>query len=141
MSIKSFTTEVVLSLYTGVSFGSELSPFDKVHELAEHVMGHPIWTHEFAEKSLWDRMSANLEEEFPKLKELGPLDLPKHDKTLILPVIQGYLANAKALLGDTMTFSSGGEERTESPIDSLERIAPNKTIISVILPGKEDGNR
>lgn len=33
----------VIGLYTGILCG----PFSDVHELAENVMGRPIWTHQF----------------------------------------------------------------------------------------------
>jgi hypothetical protein len=36
----------IIGLYTGISCGG----FGDIHELAEKLMGHPIWTHQFADK-------------------------------------------------------------------------------------------
>lgn len=33
----------VVGLYTGIVCG----PFSDIHELAERLAGHPIWTHQF----------------------------------------------------------------------------------------------
>jgi hypothetical protein len=50
----------IIGLYTGVSCG----PFSDVHELAERVAGRPIWTHQFAEKALWEELKTKIKPEF-----------------------------------------------------------------------------
>jgi hypothetical protein len=41
---REFPTAVIASLSSGVL----LCPFEKMHEAAEYLMGHPIWTSHFA---------------------------------------------------------------------------------------------
>ncbi len=39
----------IIGCYTGVACG----PFADVQELAEKLLGEPIWTHQFAVKEIW----------------------------------------------------------------------------------------
>ena len=55
----------ILSLYTGFLCG----PFSDMHELAEKVMGGPIFTHQFADKELVDKMKQAVK---PMFLELVP---------------------------------------------------------------------
>ncbi|MFI3902623.1 hypothetical protein [Ochrobactrum sp. S1502_03] len=49
MSIPKLTKEqaAIVGAYTGIAAG----PFDAIHEYAEKVMGHPVWSHQFGDKS------------------------------------------------------------------------------------------
>jgi hypothetical protein len=49
---RDFPTAVIASLSSGIS----LCSFNEMHEAAEYLMGHPIWTHQFASKDLWQDM-------------------------------------------------------------------------------------
>lgn len=40
----------IITAYTGVIAGN----FSDFHEFAEEIMGHPIWTHQFASEELAD---------------------------------------------------------------------------------------
>lgn len=44
----------IVGCFTGVSAG----PFSDVHELAEKLLGRPIWTHEFASSETWEELKA-----------------------------------------------------------------------------------
>lgn len=39
--------------------------FSEIHEAAEYLMGHPIWTHHFADKQLMADMRAMVEQQSP----------------------------------------------------------------------------
>jgi hypothetical protein len=69
---KDFPTAAVLSLSTGTLFCN----FSAMHEAAEYLMGHPIWTHHFASKDLWKKMQARVLEQCPGM----PSDLPSATK-------------------------------------------------------------
>src|SRR5258708_4168087 len=58
---REFPTAVVASLSSGVL----LCDFSAMHECAEFLMGHPIWTHHFASKDLWQAMQAAILEQCP----------------------------------------------------------------------------
>lgn len=58
---REFPTEVIASISTGVL----LCNFSDLHEAAEYLMGHPIWTHQFADKELTEAMRATIAEQCP----------------------------------------------------------------------------
>lgn len=120
---------IVLTLTTGRAFGDS---FDEVHEAAEFVLGHPIWTHEFAERNLWDRLADACLRQYPTLPRRGD---PSMDG------IEGdgwseYIHDQEKVFGTSLTLESMGGEREESPFESLARIAPGKPVIAVVCtPG------
>lgn len=118
---KTFPIEVVLSLTTGVLLvGKERGGFGAVHEIAEHVAGHPIWTHEFAERSLWHRLTDAVFAQHPAMVSAEafekPADVPMDD------YIVGYVSRARCRFGNELAIEQGSEHRTENPIASAERI-------------------
>ena len=50
----------IIGAYTGVLAG----PFGDVRGLAEQKLGHPIWTHEFANPELWEQLKVALTDDF-----------------------------------------------------------------------------
>jgi hypothetical protein len=58
---RDFPTAVIASLSSGIS----LCEFSKLHEAAEYLMGHPIWTHHFADPELWSDMQQTIAEQCP----------------------------------------------------------------------------
>lgn len=44
METRDFPSAVIASISTGVL----LCKFNEMHQAAEYLMGHPIWTHHFA---------------------------------------------------------------------------------------------
>lgn len=68
METKAFSTAALASLSSGML----LCEFGDMHEAAEYLMGHPIWTHEFASKPMWDRMKSKLLEQHPGLPAAEP---------------------------------------------------------------------
>lgn len=65
---RDFPTAVIASLSTGVL----LCKFDEMHQAAEFLMGHPIWTHHFASKDLWKEMQRTILAQCPGM----PTDAP-----------------------------------------------------------------
>jgi hypothetical protein len=53
----------IIGLYTGVSVG----PFEDVHKLAEDLLGRPVFTHELANKDLWEELKALVMPQFISL--------------------------------------------------------------------------
>jgi hypothetical protein len=58
---RDFPTAVTASLSTGIL----LYKFGDMHEAAEYLMGHPIWTHHFADKMLTSEMKRAIAEQCP----------------------------------------------------------------------------
>lgn len=60
--VREFSTGVIVTLATGIMLCED---FSKVHEAAEFLMGHPIWTHHFANRELQQEMAATIFEQCP----------------------------------------------------------------------------
>lgn len=61
----------VIGLYTGFTCG----PFSDIHQLAEHLEGGPIFTHQFADKKRVKLLKQKVRPLFLKLcHERGPCD-------------------------------------------------------------------
>ncbi len=57
----------IITAYTSISFGRK--HFPHFHEYAEEKFGHPVWTHEMANKEWWDELKKLCEDEFIYLAE------------------------------------------------------------------------
>lgn len=121
METKQFKSTTVAGLYSGVMLAGT---FSDIHECAEWVAGHPIWTHEFADKAKWDALKAALVKAFPEIVECDELVAGCNR--------ENYSEKAAAVekrWPDPIELPKGSEQRTESPLESLSRIAPNKPVI------------
>lgn len=103
MADKSFPLFTVLSVATGHSWGGS---FSDIHECAEHVMGHPIWTHEFASAPLWEEMRRRVLASHPCLADVTPDTYPTSNDNL-----GERLAPQVARFGETLTIPAGIGER------------------------------
>jgi hypothetical protein len=56
---------IVVSAYTGFL----MCDFSDVHEYVEKKLGRPIWTHEFADKSIWEEIREKIKPDFLKICE------------------------------------------------------------------------
>lgn len=61
METREFPTAVVASISSGIL----LCKFGDMHEAAEFLMGHPVWTHHFASKELSAKMKRAVLEQCP----------------------------------------------------------------------------
>lgn len=130
---KTFQLADVLTLTTG----RLLTDFHKLHELAEHIAGHPIWTHEFADKKLCDRLRERVFEQYPALRDALMIPIQEGvDPAVIRLRIHEYLKENQEKFGAEFEFEQGGETRTENPIESLQRIAPGKPVLAVVVEDK-----
>ena len=122
---KEFRTLVVGTASSGITLANSMSIAD-IHELSEWVLGHPVWTHELGQDHIWKRMRELLVAQFP--------DLPTDDVT-------DHAAAAKALLatyGEIISVRRGSDERAESPLASLARVAPGKPTIVLTKENRHD---
>lgn len=96
-----------------------------MHEAAEFLMGHPVWTHEFASEPLWDLMKAKLLEQHPDI----PTDTPEGvDETNW----EAYRDRLVAELGESRELVKGSEERPADPITTARQmLGPDKPIVAV----------
>lgn len=105
--------------------------FSEVHRLAEHVLGHPIWTHEFAEHEPWQRMAAAVHAQYPELRAWGErLRACAGNEAGALAVIEAFALEFPV----PIALTKGTGERTESPFASIQRIAPDKPVMGIVVP-------
>lgn len=118
-----FPLGIVLSLTTGKLLVE--GGFADMSELAEFVVGHSIYTHEMAERALWDRMKEKLIVQHPQLQAVNA-------ETITQDNFREILAEHEAHFGKTLLIESGSDERHESPLESLERIAPGRPVVVLL---------
>jgi len=56
----------IIMAYTGICMltGEE---FNEFHKYIEYIMGRPVWTHEFADKGIWEEIKKESEDDFMNL--------------------------------------------------------------------------
>lgn len=114
---RDFPTAVIASLSSGVM----LCKFSELHEAAEFLMGHPIWTHHFASKELWKEMQQTIAAQCPGM----PTELPgvNGDNWLAAK------AKLEQELGATVTIRKGGGLTAMLPTDGIPDHLKDKTIL------------
>lgn len=63
METRDFPSTVIASISTGFVLCED--GFSPMHEAAEYLMGHPVWTHQFADKQLCAEMRKTIAEQCP----------------------------------------------------------------------------
>jgi hypothetical protein len=126
---KTFPIETVLGLTTGILLKAK--GFGELHELAEHVAGHAIFTHEFADEQLWRRLVARVFAQHPQLRGAESFVLAAGAEAD--DCLADYVRRVVVAFGVTLEIAPGSGARAESPLQSLQRIAPGKPVIVVAI--------
>lgn len=113
-----FPTAVIASISTGVL----LCEFGKMHEAAEYLMGHPIWTHHFSDKALSAQMQAAILEQCPGM----PTEIEGCTKDNYL----AKLAGIEAEVGPVQRIRHGSGLTAMHPMDGIPAHAKVITINS-----------
>ena len=116
METRDFPTAVIASISTGVL----LCKFDEMHQAAEYLMGHPIWTHHFGQKSLWEEMQKTILEQCPGM----PTDAPGITKDNW----PEFKAKLEGDLGATVKIRKGGGLTAMLPTDGIPDHLKDHTI-------------
>ncbi len=53
----------IIGAYTGIACGD----FGDVHRVVEQALGHPVWTHQMADKKLWEDVREKIKPQFVAL--------------------------------------------------------------------------
>ena len=107
---KEFSTLTVAGALTGVCL--EDGGFDKIHECSEHLLGRPVWTHEFAHKPTQEAIIAEGKRQFP--------DMPSQEEAE--NDWQAAAQKAIAHYGKTVLVTQGSAPRTTGPVGTLNEI-------------------
>lgn len=114
---REFPTAVIASISSGVL----LCRFSDMHEAAEYLMGHPIWTHHFGSKELWKEMQATVLEQCPGM----PIDAPGIDNDNW----QAFKVKLEAELGPIVKIRRGGGLTAMLPTDGIPDRLKDHTIM------------
>lgn len=117
---REFPTAVIASISTDVL----LCKFGDMHEAAEYLMGHPIWTHHFASKELNDEMRRTIAEQCP--------GMPTEIEGVTSENYLTKLADIEAEIGKTVTIRKGGGLTAMLPTDGIPDHLKDKTIAVTI---------
>lgn len=117
---RDFPTPVITSITTGVL----LCSFGDMHEAAEFLMGHPIWTHHFADKRLVSEMKQTIAEQCPGI----PMSAPE---TINRDNWQDYVAQLVADIGPVVRIRKGSGLTAMLPTDGI----PNHVTFTEIKIG------
>ena len=55
--------KLIVSAFTGVL----MTDFSSLHKFIEEKLGRPVWTHELANKSVWDEIKGAVSKDFMEL--------------------------------------------------------------------------
>lgn len=104
---KEFPTLIVASALTGI--GLCKSSFDEIQEIADHLLGYEIWTHELMNDEIKDAYRAEGFKQFPQM--------PTRQEALE----DWQVAAAQAILtyGETVNVVRGDHKRTKGPVQNF----------------------
>jgi hypothetical protein len=116
--MKTFRSLAVASAATGIGLCDKLN-FGLMGEIASHVLGYPIWTHEIpaAGPKVW----LLLKDQFPLLPTRAEAEADW--KCAATAMTAAY--------GAEIAVRRGNGSRKESPLDTLQKIVGDKPIITV----------
>lgn len=104
---RDFSTAAIASISTGVL----LCKFGDMHEAAEYLMGHPIFTHHFADKILIDEMKRAIAAQCP--------GVPTKIKGVNRDNYLQKVAELEAKIGKTVKIRKGGGLTAMLPTDGI----------------------
>lgn len=117
IEIRYFPTAAITSISTGVL----LCNFSNMHEAAEYLMGHSIWTYHFADDILCNEMKQTVTEQYPEM----PLEIEGVTKDNYLQKV----ADLEAKFGKTIKIRKGSGLTAMLPTDGIPKHLKDKTII------------
>lgn len=100
---KQIDPAALATLTTGIVM---VESFSAVHEAAEWLLGHPVWTHEFVVPEIKRALIDEVLRQFPDM----PTEKPEDWATCRLSLHSTY--------GDTVAVKKGKRERTVDPVTS-----------------------
>lgn len=114
---KNFSTAAIASLSTGILL---CDSFSSVHEAAEFLMGHPIWTHQFASKELCSDMTTAIAKQCP--------GMPTEMSGVTSENYRDRVAELESRFGKFVTIRKGDGLTAMAPTDGIPDHLKDKTI-------------
>lgn len=126
---KDFALATVLSVTTG----RLLCDFGAMRECVEWIAGHPVWTHEMGHRASTEAWRNEVYAQHPTLAAIDSSDLD-HLLDSLDPesACRAFVdAQARRLETSTVRLRRGVEDRTQSPIEVLAEMMPDRPVIVV----------
>ena len=117
---REFPTAVIASLSSGIML---CGTFSAIHEAAEYLMGHPIWTHHFADEQLTSEIRRMVADQCP--------GMPARDGEITPDNWREKLAGLEAQFGPTQTIRKGSGLTAMLPSDGIPDSIKDKTFLVV----------
>ncbi|MCO5144566.1 MAG: hypothetical protein M9895_00155 [Aquamicrobium sp.] len=125
MGMKTFPTLRVASTITGIALTHDMT-YSDMQEIASHLFGAPIWTHELVHEPTKDAYVEEGYRQFP--------DMPTAEEASAN--YETAAIKALAAYGDTVEVAEGTHGRRESPVDTLSRMVPPEKIVVIETKGR-----
>lgn len=122
MTDKTFPTLHVASCITGIGLCEGMN-YSRMQEIASHLFGTPIWTHELAHRPTVDACREEGYRQFPAMPTQAEAEANW----------QAAADKAVAAYGETVTVAEGTHGRREHPVDTLAAMVPAERIAIVHL--------
>lgn len=116
---KQFDTYIVASAITGIGLGP--ASFSDMHEVYDMLLGEGIFTHEMAHAPTVDACTEEGYRQFPEMPTKAEAQ-------------EDYAAareKAERAYGPFVTVKRGAHKRRETPVETLEAMAPSEKIITL----------
>ena len=128
--MKCETKEFQLAAVLGAATGLVLAErgFGDIHEVAEFVIGHPIWTHEFADAVLVEQLRDTILLQYPGMRAAVANATTVTDAE----TAEAFVNRWAPVYGRTVMLIQGTNERVVSPVDTLRAaIGDDKPVVVV----------
>jgi hypothetical protein len=119
------TREFSTAAIASISTGKLLCEFGKMHEAAEYLMGHPIWTHQFASEQFWARMRQAVLEQRPCF--------PIAMSGVTRENYQDHVAALEREHGATVTIRKGDGHAAMNPLEGLPEGKPTVLVVDDLM--------
>ena len=116
---KDFSTAAIASISTG----RLLCKFPELHEAAEWLMGHPIWTHHFGSEQLTEDMKKAVLRQFPNM----PVEIQGISQENYLE----KLSEIETRFGKTLTVEKGSGLTAMMPQDGSDHLKDRTIFVKV----------
>lgn len=126
MATRTFPTLHVASTITGIGLTEGMN-YSDMQEIAAHLFGAPIWTHELVHEPTKDAYVEEGYRQFPDMPSQAEAEAD----------FKAAAAKAIAAYGDTVDVAEGTHGRRESPVDTLSRMVPPEKIVVIETKGRE----
>lgn len=132
MTAGTFPLRVVLSTLSGV--GCPGTTYGDIQSCLSHVLGWDLFTHELAIRDHWERAAALIVAARP---ELAPFGIRMGQAMGDSAAVEAVAIEAAAVFPASIDLPRGTDARTEGPIASLRRVAPDVPAIVLIKDGEK----